>query len=223
MEYFITFLEGLISFLSPCMLPMLPVYLSYFAGSTGSKVRKGWRVLPGALAFVAGFTLVFCALGLFSGSLGMLLTHHRRLVDVICGIVVIVLGLSFLEMIHLPFFRGVKSGIAVDSILSAFLFGMVFSISLTPCVGAFLGAALMMASTQGGAVKGVLLLLVYSMGLGIPFLLSALLIDQLSSAFAWIKRHYGVINRVCGGFLILVGVLMMMGWLNHLLSILAFR
>ena len=112
-----------------------------------------------------------------------------------------------------------KSGPDIRSVFSAFLFGMIYSVSLTPCVGAFLGSALMLASTSGGAAKGAMLLLAYSLGLGVPFLLSAVLIDRLNTAFTWIKQHYTVINRICGGFLIIVGIFMMLGWMNTIMAI----
>ncbi|MBQ5969073.1 MAG: cytochrome c biogenesis protein CcdA [Clostridia bacterium] len=218
MTYFITFLEGLISFISPCMLPMLPIYLSYFAA--GEKAQKRGVLLLRVLAFAAGFTLVFCLLGLFAGTLGQLLTRYRTALNIVAGAIVIVFGLSYLEVIRLPFFKGMKSGRSVGGAVSAFLFGMIYSVSLTPCVGAFLGAALALASASGTALRGTLLLLVYSAGLGVPFLLSALLLDQLKGMFAAIKRHYAVINRVCGGFLILVGILMACGLLTKALSFL---
>lgn len=221
MEYLITFLEGMISFISPCMLPMLPVYIGYFAGASKNDHNEKGAALPGALSFVAGFTVVFCALGLFSGSLGKAVAQHTRIVNALCGLIVILLGLMFLEVIPMPFFKGNRHNMQIKSVFSAFVFGMVFSVSLTPCVGAFLGAALMMASSAGGAVKGVLLLFVYSMGLGIPFLLSAILIEQLKTAFDFIKRHYRTINLICGGFLILVGILMMFGLLDRLLRALS--
>ena len=104
-------------------------------------------------------------------------------------------------------------------VITALLFGIIFSVSLTPCVGAFLGSALMMASTSGKAAEGFLLLLVYSLGLGVPFLLSAVLIDRLNTAFKFIKSHYRIINLICGGFLILVGILMALGLLNQVLRI----
>lgn len=215
MQYLITFIEGIISFISPCMLPMLPIYISYFApGGEGKR-----KTLPRVLAFVLGFTLVFTALGLFAGTLGTFLSRHQGIVNIVCGLLVILFGLSYLELIHLPFFKGMKTGRSADSILSAFLFGAVYSISLTPCVGAFLGSALMLASTSGAAAKGALLLFVYSMGLGIPFLLSAVLLEKLGNAFSWIKAHYKVINTACGIFLILVGLAMAMGWLSAVLHL----
>lgn len=103
----------------------------------------------------------------------------------------------------------------------AMLFGMIFSVGWTPCVGVFLGSALMLASQQGHVLEGVMMLLAYSMGLGIPFLLSAVLIDYLKSAFQWVKEHYGVINAVCGGLLVLLGILMATGTLGRLLALLS--
>ena len=233
MEYLITFLEGVISFISPCMLPMLPIYLSYFAGAVPVKSgfeaefdeaddkrdKRRFKTLPGALFFVLGFTIVFCLMGVFAGSLGVLLIKHQRIVNVICGMIVIVLGLSFMEVLRIPFLKQRQNNVEVKSLFSAFLFGVVFSISVTPCVGSFLGAALMMASTGSGAGKGFLLLLVYSLGVGIPFIISAVLINELKNVFDFIKRHYRVINIICGSFLIVVGIMMAMGWLNKLMAL----
>ena len=217
MEYLITFLEGFISFISPCMLPMLPIYLSYFAGGENGK-RK---TLINALSFVIGFTFVFSALGLFAGSLGALLKKYETAVNIISGVIVIILGLSFMDIIHIKAFKGMKSEVKISGVISAFLFGMIFSISLTPCVGAFLGSALMLASSTGGALKGLLLLLVYSLGMGLPFLISAILINELKGVFSVIKRNYKIINTVCGIFLIVVGFSMIFGLLTKLMTIFA--
>ena len=123
------------------------------------------------------------------------------------------------ECLILPFFKGMGRMGNVNSILSALLFGMIYSVSLTPCVGAFLGSALMLASSTGGAAKGALLLLTYSAGLGVPFLFSAVLIEKLNGAFALIKKNYKLINTVCGVFLIIVGLMMAFGVLNRLLAL----
>lgn len=215
MQYVITFLEGLISFISPCMLPLLPLYISYFAAGSDKK-RKTWL---NALCFVLGFTVVFSVLGLFAGTLGGFFGKYQNIVNIVCGIVVILLGLSYLELIPLPFLKGMKGGQSITSALSAFVFGIVYSVSLTPCVGAFLGSALMMASSSGTALKGSALLVTYSAGLGVPFLLSALLLRQLTGAFDFIKKHYRVINLFCGLFLIVVGVMMALGWINQLMAV----
>ncbi len=215
MQYIITFLEGIISFISPCMLPMLPIYVSYFAGNADKKKHTLLR----ALAFVIGFTVVFSLLGLFAGTLGAFLARYKTAVNVISGLLVIGFGLSYLEVFHIPFFKGMQGKHQVNSIFSAFLFGVIYSISLTPCVGAFLGSALMLASSSGTAVQGVLLLVAYSVGMGIPFLISAVLIEKLNTAFTFIKKHYNIINLISGVFLIVTGVTMALGWMNRLISI----
>ncbi|MBQ9511088.1 MAG: cytochrome c biogenesis protein CcdA [Clostridia bacterium] len=215
MQIFITFLEGIISFVSPCMLPMLPVYISYFA-SDGKGKRK---TVADAVAFVCGFTAVFCVMGVFAGTIGSFLTRYSVTVNIVCGVVVIILGLSYLDIIPLPFFRGLKKGAKITGIFSAFVFGMVYSVSLTPCVGAFLGSALMLASTSASAPYGALLLFVYSLGLGIPFVLSAWLMEKLGGLFGFVKKHYKTINIVSGVFLIVVGIFIATGSLDRFLSV----
>lgn len=217
MQFVITFLEGLISFISPCMLPILPLYISYFAGGADKKHRVFLR----ALSFIAGFTLVFSLLGLFAGTLGAFLARYRTAVNIISGLIVVVFGLSYLDIIKLPFFKGMQKGRTANSVISAFLFGIIYSVSLTPCIGAFLGSALMLASASGTALRGVMLLVTYSLGLGVPFVISAVLIEKLNSAFAFIKRNYRVINICCGLFLIAVGVLMMFGLMSAVISVFA--
>ena len=219
MQYLISFLEGIVTFISPCLLPMLPVYISYFAGG---EERGTGRTVRNALGFVLGFTLVFVAMGALAGTLGSFLQNHQTAVNVISGLIVIAFGLHFLGVFQLNFFRGSSRGVRSEDMgfFPAVLFGVVFSLGWTPCVGAFLGSALALASQQGHVGTGMLMLLAYSLGLGIPFLFSAVLIDRLKSAFDWIKRHYGIINRVCGVLLILVGILMATGTMGRLLSLL---
>lgn len=219
MSYIITFLEGVISFISPCMLPMLPIYISYFGGHSTEEKQKRPTVILRSGAFVLGFTVVFTLMGLFAGSIGKLLSQYQAVVNIVTGIIVVIFGLSYLEVIRIPFFKGTSGGRKITGVVSAFLFGAIYSVSLTPCVGAFLGSALMLASSNGGALQGAVLLFVYSLGLGIPFVLSAILLDKLSGAFGWIKKNYKVINTVCGIALIVVGVFMACGLLNSVLSI----
>ena len=167
---------------------------------------------------MGGFTLVFCLLGLFAGSLGALLRRYQVIVDIVCGVIVILFGLSYLEVFRLPFFKGMQNSRKISGAFSAFLFGVIYSVSLTPCVGAFLGSALMLASASATAWRGVLLLLCYSLGLGSLFLLSAVLIDKLKGTFNFIKQHYKVINLVCGIFLIVIGVLMATGLMTRVIG-----
>ncbi|MBR2315783.1 MAG: sulfite exporter TauE/SafE family protein [Clostridia bacterium] len=217
MQYLITFLEGIISFISPCMLPMLPVYISYFAGKADKKQNTAARVI----AFVSGFTVIFTLLGVFSGTLGALLKEYQTAVNIVSGLIIVLFGLSYLEVIRIPFFKGMSKKTEVNGVFSAFLFGVIYSVSLTPCVGAFLGSALMMASTSGSALQGALLLLVYSLGLGVPFIISAILIGKLNTAFNFIKAHYKVVNLVSGIFLIVVGIAMATGTLGRLLTLIS--
>lgn len=220
MQYIIAFLEGIITFISPCLLPMLPIYISYFAGGGA---RSTGKTLKGALGFVTGFTLVFMALGALAGTVGSVLREYRTAVNIISGLIVVFFGLNFLGVFKLNLFKGIRGSVKTDNMgfFSALLFGTVFSVGWTPCVGAFLGSALMLASQQGHVLQGMLMLLSYSLGLGIPFVLSAVLIDYLKSAFNWIKRNYAVINTVSGIALVLIGILMMTGYMERLLGLLS--
>ena len=220
MQYIISFLEGIITFISPCLLPMLPIYISYFAG--GGERTTG-KTLKGALGFVCGFTVIFICLGALAGTVGSFLKEYQTTVNIISGLIVIFFGLNFLGVFKLNIFRGSQHAVNTANMgfFSAFLFGIIFSIGWTPCVGAFLGSALMLASQQGHVLEGVLMLLAYSLGLGIPFVFSAILIDYLKSAFTWIKKHYSVINAISGGLLIVIGVLMATGMLGRWLSLLS--
>ena len=220
MQYVISFLEGIITFISPCLLPMLPIYLSYFAGGGERSVRK---TITGALGFVTGFTVVFVMLGALAGTIGGFLREYRIWVNLVSGLIVIFFGLNFLGVFRVNLFRGSKIAVKTDNMgfCSALIFGVVFSVGWTPCVGAFLGSALMLASQQGHVLEGMLMLLAYSLGLGVPFVISAVLIDYLKSAFDWIKRNYKVINLVCGGLLILIGIAMAAGMLERLLGLLS--
>jgi len=220
MQYVISFLEGIITFLSPCLLPMLPIYISYFAGGGQRSTRK---TILSALGFITGFTLIFVAMGALAGTVGSFLRTHQTAVNLVSGTIVIFFGLNFLGILKVNLFRGsrwsARSG--NGGFFSSLLFGLIFSLGWTPCVGAFLGSALMLASQQGHVVTGMLMLLAYSLGLGIPFLLSAVLIDYLKGAFNWIKSHYAIINTLSGCLLILIGILMATGTLGRLLSLLS--
>ena len=217
MQYVISFLEGIITFVSPCILPMLPVYISYFAG--GESNRK--RTLRNAVGFILGFTIVFVALGAFAGIIGGLLQKYKIFVNLITGAVVVVLGLNFTGIINIGFLNSTKkANVEIKHIGfgTSVLFGIVFSIGWTPCVGAFLGSALMMASQEGTVLAGILMLVLYSAGLGIPFLASALLLDRLKDTFQFIKKNYRIVNLISGVFLIVVGMMMMTGTFGYLLA-----
>ncbi len=217
MQYFIAFLEGIITFVSPCLLPMLPIYISYFAG--GSE-KNGKRIIKNALGFILGFTVIFVMLGALAGSFGRLLREHKTVVDIVTGVIVIIFGLNFLGLFKLNIFKGTRASRTENlGFFSSVLFGVIFSIGWTPCVGAFLGSALMLAANRGSVLQGVIMLLLYSLGLGIPFFVSALLIDKLKGAFSFIKRHYKVINIVSGALLVAVGVSMATGYFGRFLAL----
>lgn len=220
MQYFVSFLEGIITFISPCLLPMLPIYVSYFAGGGERSTPK---TLSGALGFVAGFSVVFMAMGALAGTIGSFLKEYQTAVNIVSGVIVILFGLNYLGVFKINLFHGSNRSIKDNSLdfFSAVLFGMIFSVGWTPCVGAFLGSALMLASQQAHMVEGMLMLLAYSMGLGIPFILSAVLIDYLKSAFQWIKKNYRVINTVSGIMLIIIGIMMSTGTIGQLLRLLS--
>ncbi|MEG1017431.1 MAG: cytochrome c biogenesis protein CcdA [Oscillospiraceae bacterium] len=220
MQYLIAFLEGIITFISPCLLPMLPIYLVYFAADAPGDGKKK-KTLVNSLGFILGFTIVFVLMGAFAASIGSLLKQHQTAVNVISGLVVVIFGLNFMGLFNLKLLNGThraKSSSKPLGFFSAIVFGMVFAVGWTPCVGAFLGSALLLASQQGSWLAGVFMLTLYSLGLGIPFALSAVLIDRLKGAFDFIKRHYKTINLVCGLLLIAVGVLMMTGKMGALLA-----
>lgn len=199
---------------------MIPIYVSYFAGGGERSQRK---TLLCALGFVIGFTVVFVLMGALAGTVGSFLKSHQTAVNIVSGLVVIFFGLNFLGVFKLRLFRGAGGTVNTSNpgFFSSALFGVIFSLGWTPCVGAFLGSALMLASQQGHVIEGMIMLLVYSLGLGVPFILSAILIDRLKTAFDWIKRHYNVINIICGCLLIVIGILMATGLIGRLLNILS--
>ena len=180
-------------------------------------------VLKNALGFVLGFTIVFVAMGALAGTVGSFFLEYRTVLNIVCGAIVVLFGLYFLGFIKVNIFSGPRASMEGKQLgfLSALLFGIVFSIGWTPCVGAFLGSALLLASQQGSTITGIIMLLCYSAGLGVPFVASALLIDKLKGAFAAIKRHYDTITKVCGWLLVAIGVAMATGLLGNLLSFLA--
>ena len=221
MQYLLLFLEGVITFISPCLLPMLPIYLSFFAA--GDTDRR--RTLRNALGFVLGFTIVFIIMGAFLGVMGKLVREYQTVLNIVTGAVVMLFGLNFMGVLKIGFLNRASqqdANVKDLNFFSSMLFGIVFSIGWTPCVGAFLGSALLLASQGGSLLQGIVMLLAFSLGLGIPFVVSALLVDRLKGAFDFIKRHYGVINLVSGLVLVIVGILMATGYMGYWLSLLSF-
>lgn len=227
MDYFLSFLEGIITFISPCLLPMLPIYIAYFAGGdTGETPNRQRRILKNAAGFILGFTVVFLLLGAAAGTLGRMIRQHETVFYWIGGAVLVLFGLNFMNVIRIGFLnRTLKPRVKVNTFnfFTSLLLGFIFAVGWTPCIGVFLGSALMLAANSRQAAKGIVMLFLFSLGLGIPFLISALLIDSLRQTFGAIKRHYGVIRTVSGLLLIGIGALMISGKLNAFLSVLTFR
>lgn len=206
------FAEGFLAFLSPCILPMIPIYLLYLGGIEGGQQKPGMRLMINTLGFIAGFSLVFIALGATASALGNLISEHRILLQRLGGVVVIAFGLNYLGVLKIGFLNRSRSlGASTKNLTfwSSLLFGAAFSLGWTPCLGAFLGTALIMASSLDTLYQGMALLLTFSLGLGVPFLLTALLWGRLQKTLGFIKRNLGVIQIVSGILLVVVGILML--------------
>lgn len=224
MEYILLFLEGIITFISPCILPMLPIYISYFAGGDYADGENRGSTLKNSIGFVIGFTIVFTLLGTVAGTLGNFIKEYYNVLNIIGGVIIVIFGLNYIGLFKIGFLeRSYKMDIEVNPIkfLSAIVFGMVFAVGWTPCVGTFLGSALMIAANSQNIIKGASMLLVYSIGLGIPFIISAVLIGELKETMNFIKKNYKIINFISGIILIAIGIAMMTGYLNRILSILS--
>lgn len=219
MNYIILFMEGIITFISPCILPMIPIYMSYFMGDSENPNSK--NALINSIGFVIGFSMIFILLGAAAGSLGVFLKENMKIFNVVSGLLMIIFGLSYAGVINISFLQRsykLNSKAKKLNVFSSILFGMIFAIGWTPCIGTFLSSALALAANSQHVIEGVSMLLVYSLGLGLPFIISALLIDSLKSTFDFIKRNYEIINKVSGGLLIIIGVAMMTGYLNLILA-----
>ncbi len=210
-EFILLFVEGILAFISPCFLPILPVYLTYLSGQGEDQGRQ--KTFINALGFIAGFTLVFVALGMTATSLSQFFIAQRILLQRLGGVILILFGLNMSGIFQLGFlnrqsrfnFRTEKKGF-----LSSLLFGIVISFGWSPCLGAFLGAALLQAANADTVILGGIKLFVFSLGLGVPFLITALLFNNLTRVFDTIKKHYRMISLVSGLFLIVLGVLMLL-------------
>ena len=217
MQHLLLAVEGVLTFISPCLLPMLPIYLAYLTGQTEEDTRpQQQKLLLQAILFVLGFTLVFVAMSLFVTTIGRFVLVNRTLIHILAGSFMILMGLDYLLGNPVMSRLNVGSRTSLRP-MNAFAFGMVFSISWTPCVGTFLASALSYAATSSSYLESITLLLSFSFGLGLPFVLSALLIQEMQAVINWIKAHYRLIRIVSGVLLIAMGVSSMFGWLETLL------
>ena len=204
----------------------ITIYISYFAGDNLSRAEKSKNnALTNSLGFVLGFTVIFTLLGGLAGSLGTLIKRQSIILNILSGIIIIVFGLNYIGVIKIGFLeKTLKLNIKIKSFkfFSSVLFGIIFAIGWTPCIGTFLGAALMIAVNSGHIIKGIIMLLIYSLGLGIPFVICAVLIDNLKDTFNLIKKNYSIINYVSGVMLVIIGISIMTGYLNRILSLFRF-
>lgn len=206
MMYVLLFLEGLASFISPCVLPMLPLYLSYLTAKDDNKVVKN------SIGFILGFTITFVILGLLSSTIGIYLTTYMDYIKIVFGLFIVLLGLNYMNLIKLPFINKeskINFKFKNKNFFEALLFGLVFSITWTPCVGVFLGTALMQVMEKGDIILGMISLLIYSLGLAIPFIISAIFIKKLNN-YEFIKKHYNIIINISGIILIVFGFYMIL-------------
>jgi cytochrome c-type biogenesis protein len=206
---------GLISFLSPCVLPLVPAYLVYLTGATIEHVANDEQpavsrraVMLSALLFVLGFSTVFVALGASASFIGGLIRAWSAQLSIIAGLVIIVMGLHFLGLTRIGFLmrEGRLSVAKPVGLWGAYVMGLAFAFGWTPCIGPILAAILSVAASEATVTKGAGLLAVYSAGLGIPFLVAAFLVEQFSSVLGRMKRHLATVERVMGVLMILVGV-----------------
>jgi cytochrome c-type biogenesis protein len=216
---------GLVSFLSPCVLPLVPPYLGYLGGTTISQANTAggldaavWRrVVIGSLFFVAGFTTVFVGLGAGASVLGQAIATYKSQLSMAAGLVIILFGLHFLGLVRIPLLyteARYHSDMKQQSFFGAYLIGLAFAFGWTPCVGPILATVLTVAANEGTASAGVKLLLAYSLGLGVPFVLAAVAIRPFLSFMQRFKRHLGTVEKAMGVLLVLTGLLFLTGSMN---------
>jgi cytochrome c-type biogenesis protein len=226
----LAFLAGLASFVSPCVLSLVPAYVGYLSSravvTTGQAVENRWATLSHGLAFVLGFSVIFVALGATASAIGALLYDLQGLLTRIGGIVVIIFGLHTMGVIHIPFLEyDTRRQQAPDprlGYLSSALMGVFFSAGWAPCVGPVLGAVLTMALSSDGVNRGAVLLTAYSLGLGIPFLLAAAGLGNISGLLRRYSRHLRYISVVTGLFLIVIGLMLLTNTMTRFAAVASF-
>ncbi len=205
MIFLCTFFEGIPSFISPCFLPLLPLYISYFA----RKENKKSKAVINSIAFVLGFSFVFILLALIASKAGSIAMPYIKHIKIFFGIIVIALGLNYMEILKFEIFskfKKFKANTQNLNFIKSFVFGILFSISMTPCVGTFLSSALLLIASKESIFEGIILIILYCFGLGIPFIISAFLIDKLKNVFSFIKKNYKTVKVISGLVLIIMGI-----------------
>jgi len=216
---FVALLAGILSFLSPCVLPIVPPYLAYMGGISVTEMKAGgaaarWRTVLPALFFVLGLSTVFLLLGFAASTFGRFFLTNQEWFSRAAGAIVIVLGLHFLHVFRIPILdreARLDAGDRGGSALGAYVLGLAFAFGWTPCIGPQLGAILSLAATESSVARGTTLLAIYALGLGLPFLLAAIFIDRATGLMNRLKRHMGLIERAMGALLLLVGIALITG------------
>jgi cytochrome c-type biogenesis protein len=220
----VAFGAGMLSFLSPCVLPLVPAYVSMVSGLSAAEIEAGERrhvvpLLRGVLGFIAGFTVIFTALGAAASGLGHLLLDHQRGLVIAAGVVIVVLGLWLTGVGTPRLFMRERRFHPLPSRLGAWappVMGMAFAFGWTPCIGPVLGGVLGLAATRSTLTSGLVLLVAYSLGLGVPFLATGLAFGRLTEVMARVRRRLGLVNAVAGVSLVIFGVLLLTGNLHWL-------
>ncbi len=216
----VAMVAGLVSFFSPCVVPLLPGYLSYATGLSGADLADGrrGRMLSGSLLFVLGFSLVFVSFGALFGGLGDLLFDYQRPITIVLGSFTVLLGLVFLGVVPL-FQRDVRvHRVPAVGLAAAPLLGVLFGLGWTPCIGPTLLAVLTLANQEATATRGALLTLFYCFGLGVPFILAALAYRRMLGTVGWVRRHQRLVTSIGGVMLVVVGLLLVTGWWGELVG-----
>ncbi|MGJ9413279.1 cytochrome c biogenesis CcdA family protein [Aeromicrobium sp. CF4.19] len=209
----VALVAGLVSFFSPCVLPLLPGYLSYVTGVGVQDLDTAGRgrMLAGSVLFVLGFSVVFVLGGTLFGAIGQSLFQYRREISVVLGLVVIVLGLVFMGLVPVLQREVRIHAVPAVGVGIAPVLGFFFGLGWLPCIGPTLGVVLTLANQEGTAPRGAFLTFVYCLGLGVPFIVAALAFRRFMGAVGWARRHQRAISRAGGGMLVLVGVLLVTG------------
>ena len=224
-----TLLAGLLSFISPCVLPIVPPYFAWMAGVSFDDLRDGksersqLRLAAIAIAFVLGFTTVFVAFGATASLIGKTVAQYFDTLSIVAGLIIIVMGLHFLGVFRIEFlYRQLRMNVdrKPAGLLGAYIVGLAFAFGWTPCVGPILAAILLIASSAGSALRGALLLTAYSLGIGIPFILAAIFMGRFIHLFSRFKTHLDKVEKIAGGLLVLTGILFVTGKMSEISNLL---
>lgn len=219
--FFTSFAAGIVSFFSPCVIPLIPGFLAFLTGETVVNRGKGpnWNAFYKSLSFVAGFSIVFVLMGLSASTIGKFLINYQSSINIIGGAIITLFGLHMLELLELSFL--LRGGMKAPKISNGFLLGIAFSIAWTPCVGPFLASILIIAGSEASISQGAVLLSFYSLGLAIPFLLAALFWGKLIGFAGNLAKFSWYLNKGAGAILVLLGILIMTGKFTQLAAFLS--